>query len=293
MIVGVIGLGSIGMRHAKNLLAMGHEVYGMDSDIGKIGELIKLGGYNADGDKKPYLGINAMVIASPTHLHFAHAYGELRWPSSKPVLIEKPIGRSLVETQTLLDMAKDYDVQVMVGNNMRYHPVVKVVKERMWELGGHYTSAWFAIKQKNTKYTDPVVLNWGAHEVDLALYLLGKMSKVESAKCSQNEASMILRGAAGRQLVHVDLDYLTEPWERYFTIHGPDASIHADLENFVVHIFSRQGREIIAVEGSHEQTYVDEMEEFMRRVEGRPPDGIGATGEEGLSCLKLLLEAQK
>ena len=60
-----------------------------------------------------------------------------------------------------------------------------------------------------------------------------------------------------------------------------------------MHIFSRWGREVIAVEGSHEQTYVDEMKEFIRRVDGHSTDGIGATGEDGLRCLKLLLEAQK
>ena len=277
MIVGIIGLGSIGIRHAKNLLAMGHEVVFYDpakpDSLADEAECISLA--------------DAVVIASPSIAHSKHV--EMCAESGKPMLVEKPISVSMD------DWTRDAIANsiVMTANNCRYHPVVKVVKERMWELVGPYTSAWFVLKQRNTKYTDPVVLNWGAHEVDLALYLLGKMSKVESAKCSQNEASMILRGAAGRQLVHVNLDYLAEPWERCFTIHGPDASIHADLENFVVHIYSRQGREIIAVEGSHEQTYVDEMKEFIRRVDGKPSDGIGATGEEGLACLKLLLEAQK
>ena len=37
----------------------------------------------------------------------------------------------------------------------------------------------------------------------------------------------------------------------------------------------------------------DEMKEFIRRVNGEESDGIGATGEDGLACLELLLTAQK
>lgn len=270
MIIGVIGLGSIGMRHAKNLLAMGHEVYGYDPK--GAGEIKPMSDNCGDYD--------AVIIASPTNDH-ADAFDH--WGGT-PVFMEKPLSDKPWKNKV---------IPLMMGNNMRYHQVVKVVRERMAELG-EWESAWFHLAQRNTKYTDPVILNWGAHEVDLALYLLDRNLTVdkEITEVQHDDACVRLESANGRQ-VDIHLDYLTEPWERHFTIHCRNGSIHGDLENYTVHIFGPDGREIIAVEGSHDQTYVDEMKEFIRRVEGKPSDGIGATGEEGLVCLKLLLEAQK
>lgn len=278
MIVGLLGQGQIGMTHTKNALKLGHEVVFYDpakpSALADEGECISLA--------------DAIIIASPSSLHARHI--EMCAEAGKPMLVEKPISTSMD------DWTKDAIANslVMVANNCRYHPVVKVVKERMHELGGPYHGAWFRLHQEKKDAKDPVILNWGAHEADLALYLLDKKLTVMQghSKVEHDRAEFILRFQSG-PLVHMDLSY-HGPDDRCFTIHGPDASIHADLDNFTVHIFSRQGREIIAVEGSHEQTYVDEMKEFIKRVEsgGASTDGIGATGEDGLRCLKVLLEAQ-
>lgn len=288
MIIGIIGLGSIGMVHAKNLLAMGHTVGVYDPDM-KQQEL----DINSASDVGMLLfASDAVVIASPSELHQEHIAA--CWQAGKPVLVEKPIINATITgpfEATLANATKN-GLTVMCGNNMRYHPVVKVVKERMWELGGPYQGAWFRLHQEKQNAADPVILNWGAHEVDLALYLLDrKLKPLPAATIAHDHAEFTMRNHGG-PLVHFDLSY-HGPNDRCFTIHGPNASILADLDNFTVQVFSKEGREIIAVEGSHDQPYVDEMKEFIRRVEGHEPDGIGATGEEGLACLRLLLEAQK
>jgi len=279
MQIGILGLGSIGMVHAKNLRAMGHDIYTHDiADPTSHGlELME--------------DAEAIVIATPSDQHTIDMYCHFQ---SKHLFVEKPIGTSdqcAIDIKAMLAVSKKV---IMVANNCRYHPVVKVVKERMHELGGPYHGAWFRLHQEKKDAKDPVILNWGAHEVDLALYLLSKNLSVMPghSKVAHDHAEFIIRYGSG-SLVHIDLSY-HGPSDRCFAIHGPDASILGDLDNFTVHIFSRQGREIIAVEGSHEQTYVDEMKEFIKRVEsgGASTDGIGATGEDGLRCLKVLLEAQ-
>lgn len=290
MIVGIVGLGRMGLIHAKNLLEMGHTVSVYDPNMQQT-EL----DVNSASDIEMLSISDAVVIATATKLHAEH----IKACASKHMFVEKPIVETAEQALVLGAVWKnriDYAMHTpitMVGNNMRYHPVVKVVKERMRELGGKYNSAWFSLSQKKEKPRDHVVLNWGAHEVDLAHYLLdnGLEFWQQEAKVSEDSAAFFIRRASGPP-VHIHLDYNGDPSEhRYFTIHGNDASIHADIDNFVVHIFSRQGREIIAVEGSHEEAYRAEMTEFIRRVEGKEPDGIGATGEDGIRCLKVLLEA--
>jgi len=283
MIVGIIGLGRMGLIHAKNIVNLGHQYSYWDKN--------KPEGSSRDAVIEDS---DAVVIATPSSEHFSDIADCLF--KAKPVFVEKPIfgsGGSGSKWDAVCSLAKDQTV--MVGSNLRYHPVVKVVKERMHELGGTYNSAWFSLSQKKERPRDHVVLNWGSHEVDLALYLLNKGLEFWSheARVTEDNADFYIRRASGPP-VHIHLDYNGNPSEhRYFTIHGNDASIHADLDNFVVMIFSRHGQEVIAVEGSHEQTYRDEMAEFIRRVEGKEPDGIGATGADGLRCLKVLLEAQR
>ena len=278
--IGIIGFGSIGKVHAKTILKLGHQsvIYdpAVQGSLADIDECIALS--------------DAVVIATPTKDHFTSALRAVA--AKKHVFIEKPIGQSVLETGVMLADAQHFGLTVMCGNNMRYHPVVKVVKERMWELGGPYQGAWFLLHQEKQNAADPVILNWGAHEVDLALYLLDrKLTPAPGAVVTHDTAEFTLRFNSG-PLVHFNLSY-SGPNDRCFVIHGPNASIFASLDNFIVNVFSKAGREIIAVAGSHDQTYRDEMAEFLRRIDEPSTDGIGATGAEGLKCLELLLEVQK
>lgn len=298
MIVGVIGLGSIGMVHAKNLLAMGHEVIGWDPDQLR-GEMLVLAGGKLSPEEPPYKfetlhKCDAVVIAAPSDQHLSH----LRNSTSRkrPTFVEKPLagGEGFSDVSYAEKVLAEAKSLVMVAQNMRYHPVVKLAKEQV-DRRGPPQEAWFRILQKNTKYTDPVILNWGAHEVDMALYLVDKDLRFDVGDVTQDRAIFSLKSKQSHVGIH--LDYLSEPWVRDFALHWPEASLYADVQNFKMEIFQTEAgeivsREVIAVEGSHEQTYVDEMKEFIRRVEGHSSDGIGATGEDGLRCLKVLLEAQ-
>lgn len=279
MIIGLLGQGSIGLVHTKNAIKLGHEVVFYDPAIP-----------NSLADEAECISLaDAVVISSPSINHSKHI--EMCAEAGKPMLVEKPISTSMD------DWTKDAIANslVMVANNCRYHPVVKLAKEHIDRLGPP-SEAWFRILQKNTKYTDPVILNWGAHEVDMALYLVDKDLRFDVGDVTQDMAIFSLKSKQSHVGIH--LDYLSEPWVRDFALHWPDTSLYADVQNFKMEIFQTEAgeivsREIIAVEGSHEDSYKAEMAEFIRRVEGKPSDGVGATGEDGLRCLKVLLEAQK
>lgn len=285
--IGIIGLGSIGLRHAKSLLAMGHEVYGFDPDIERLGMLIKVGGINGDG-QNPYSGYDGYVVASPTHMHIEH----LQWciNAGHPVLVEKPIADQKIVIG---------NHPIMVGVNQRYHPCVQQAREWLKDgLIGAPRFATFSVLQYNKKYKDSVILNWGAHEVDLALYLLGG-AKVAQCKAEhkggiETVATIMLEHSSGVES-SICLDYLTKPQKRWFSIKGDQGAIACDLERFTasIAIYQNNISDVVSLPGSMDDTYVDEMQEFLRRIDGKKPDGIGATGEEGLACLKLLLEAQK
>ena len=67
----VIGLGRMGMIHAKNLLALGHNVYGYDPDDARCQKLEAIGGsliYDpvTDNGATSVKECDAIVISTPT-----------------------------------------------------------------------------------------------------------------------------------------------------------------------------------------------------------------------------------
>lgn len=265
----VIGLGSAGMRHAKNLLAMGHEVWGCDPDREAL-QRAKQSGVNIDGWEEKNDGV---IIAPPTNEHAKYLMGAIEH-FYMHTFVEKPIASKVDEVNYLLKIAKARKLVVMVGNNLRFNSAVRKAKEVI-DSGEIGRPIWASVclAQYNNKpdyLRDGVLLNWGAHEIDLARYLLGS-AKVASCSADDVVADLVLRHDNHHQ-THVHLDYLAKHEVRHTLIVG-------EKENYE---FS------IKVE---DKDYVDEMQAFIGLVNGKPvPEA--ATGEDGLEVLKLINAAQ-
>lgn len=292
MKIGVIGLGSIGLRHAKNLIAMGHEVYGFDFKAPPAEIAGLTWGYDRPED------LDAMVIATPSDDHLTDLFQCVE--DNQHILVEKPIGTELwadgKSLKAAITVAKKV---VMVGNNLRFHACVKKAKEWMPKIGIPLWAS-FTLAQYNDKpayLRDGVILNWGAHEVDLALYLLGE-AKVRSCVVGRGGeetiADMILLHANGCQTT-VHLDYLSKSEQRCFMITGTDGAIMCDLLRrttlFLLPGDLHTAKAMFQDQGNWDDDYIEEMKAFIDRINGK--ETLGATGAEGLACLELLLEARR
>lgn len=276
--IGVIGLGSIGMRHAKNLQVMGHRVVGHDPN-----ENIK--DFNNAHPENMLDRCDGIVIASPTYLHEEHIHECLL--AKKPFFVEKPLKDKLTDRGGI--------EATMVGYNLRFHSCVKQAKE--WidggmigaPLWGNFTVAQYS--NKSDYLRDGVILNW-SHEIDLALYLVGP-AQVRSCAAINREslADIILSHENGCQSV-VHLDYVTQPEIRQSIIVGSEASIIMDLVNRHAWLKGADGTIWDHLEGqdSWDENYVEEMECFVDRLDGK--ETLGCTGEEGLRALEICLQAK-
>ena len=283
MKIGVIGLGSIGGRHFKNLLDMGHTVYAYDTEP-KDG--IPTTGWRKEYAKK----LDAVVIASPTECHSNH----IADCAGTPTFVEKPLwgtNANAYLTEGDLQHIK------MVGYNLRFHPCVKRAKEWLDDgVIGKPLWANFTLGQRSIKppyLRDGVVLNW-SHEIDLALYLLGGWGSVVSSTRVDNGrdvlTDIIIRHDANLQSV-IHLDYLTEPEVRQSIIVGKRGTIIMDLVSH--NIWMRDQKGIVAHEEGNgwDQTYVDEMEAFLAQTRGEKT--LGCTAEEAIRVLQVCLEVRK
>ena len=139
----VVGGGSIGQRHVKNLLSVGASVGVVEPDPGRIGQLWALGklSYNITGpihtSVELALGFashhgdyfSGAIVAVPTHLHAECALPLLKL--GLPVLIEKPLAHTVESAELLRHYAK----QIRVGYTMRFHPAIQAIKEHLPEIG--------------------------------------------------------------------------------------------------------------------------------------------------------------
>lgn len=285
--IGIVGFGSIGTRHAYNALELGCKikVYDANPSVGRT----------VDTLDELLTTVDAVVIASPTAEHLAHMTSAVLL--GKPALVEKPIADKWADAVD--EVLAKATTPVMVGNNLRFHTCVKVAKGWLDEgLIGKIVHANFAILQKNGKPSymrDGVILNWGAHEVDLALYLIGAGSVTHCTARTEGGhdyiADIILAHQNGASST-IRLDYVTEPHQRFFVISGTKGSISCDLEGFTAELnVDHSHSEVVACEGSFDQTYKDEMQAFIDRIDGK--ETLGASGQDGLACLELLLEARR
>src|SRR5882672_3174651 len=170
MKVGIVGYGSIGQRHAANAFLLGHNVLVYDPASRR----------DVNFERNIYEICDAVVIATPTWVHIAGIRACIE--RGRHMLVEKPIATSMATLREILDFAESKKLVVMVGNNLRFNPCVQ--KAKLW-LGdvtvGKPLWAQFTCAQASTKplyLSDGVILNTGAHEVDMALHLLGPATVV-------------------------------------------------------------------------------------------------------------------
>lgn len=277
--IAVIGLGSIGSRHAKNLMILGHEVVGYDPQA-----IIAIPGVKVHS-RVPEA--DAYVIASPTPTHMMH-YLDLRLKWNNPhVFMEKPIAHAYDALMGDIDM---------VGFNLRFHACVLQAKE--WIDGGLIGKpqwATFCVAQRNTKadyLRDGVILNW-SHEIDLALHLLGP-AVVRACVADEKEtiADIALTHDNGCQTM-VHLDYLTKPEVRQSLVVGDKGQVIMDLAHRQCWLRDSHENAPMGFAGpdTFDSNYLDEMESFIARIDGQ--ETVGCTGAEGLAALKICLEAKR
>jgi len=277
MKIGCVGYGSIGRRHAENAEKLGHEVVVYDPALPE-GTRVKF-------ERNIYEDCDAVVVASPTMFHEQALRACVE--RGKHVLMEKPIAAQIGALPSLLATADEKGLVVMMGNNLRLHPCVQQVKQ--WLGAGEIGEplwANFICAHTTEKYTsDGVVLNTGAHEVDLALYLFGPARCVSAIEDSMY-ANFVLRHNSGVRSTFL-LDHATPHRIREFWIAGETKNIGVDLDARRMSL----GTEAKQAPGSYDNDYLNEMCAFIDRINGR--FAPGATGHDGLATLCTLLNVRK
>ena len=132
----IIGYGSIGQRHYKNLLKLGYKsVYVYDILKRKIRGLKTVNSLSLEILK----GFKIVLICNPTNLHIKTALKCAQ--AGCHLFIEKPLSNSLAGTKELEKICQKKKLVNMVACNMRFEPAINKIKSMLDKkfLGKVYT----------------------------------------------------------------------------------------------------------------------------------------------------------
>jgi predicted dehydrogenase len=132
--VGIIGVGYLGMQHARILS------YLEDAELKAVADLdlqkaMQIGNRHGVGYYQNYEDmldeIDAAVVATPTSEHFPISLSLLR--RGKPVLVEKPIAETVEQGEQLVAEASSNGLVFQVGHLERFNPAVEAVENLIRE----------------------------------------------------------------------------------------------------------------------------------------------------------------
>jgi predicted dehydrogenase len=311
MHVGVLGLGSIGMRHARNLIALGARVTGFDPDQARRRMLEQAGAVTTTERDTLLEVVEAVVVASPSHHHFDDLRDSIG--HGRHTFVEKPLAHRTTGIDEQLMAAANRGLVVFAGFNLRYHPVVAEAKrvldsgrlgKPLWArfVASSYLPDWRPGADYRRGYTADArtggVLFDDIHEFDLANYLLGP---ADVAACvarntgeleidAEDSADVILRHASGVQsALHVDYASLLR--QRSSEINCQRGALRLELIARELREVAPDGTVGVAtMPGSVSDDYIAEMQDFIdcAATRRRPR----CTGQEALEILRQVIDAR-
>lgn len=289
MKIGIIGLGSIGLRHARNAKALGADVIAFDPDADRRSLAQAIGAEVTDNEDHAFDAADAVVVCSPNKFHLDHLRRAVS--AGKHALVEKPLSHTMDGIYGVLDNARAKNLVVGVAMNLRFHPVSQAVKAiiESAEFGAplwarftmsSYLPDWRPHQDYRKGYTADVatggVLLDVIHEPDLAQFLLGPAEVITASAYNtglldiptEDCADIVLNHGTMRSSIH--MDYVSQYKRRFFEIQCANAFLHGDLNGRILKIIDNSGALIRDEKftGSYDDDYIQEMKNFMDAVAG-------------------------
>jgi UDP-N-acetylglucosamine 3-dehydrogenase len=173
--VGVIGVGSMGMNHARVYSELADLVAVSDASSEKVNGVTERFGCEGYTDMERMLDeadIHAVSIATPTVHHTDAALRCIE--AGLHVLIEKPIADTMENGEKILNAAASSDKVMAVGMVERHNPVVNFTKEVINKgiIGDTVTISSKRVSNYPARINDVgVITDLGVHDIDAIRYL--------------------------------------------------------------------------------------------------------------------------
>jgi predicted dehydrogenase len=314
----IIGCGSIGKRHIRNLVANGVvEILAFDiikdrrCDMESQFNLETVDTLEEAWEQKP----EVVLITTPTSTHVPLALQSAEHRCH--LFIEKPLSDRLDGVDELLETVQNRNLVTLVGCNMRFHPGLVRIKKSLEQglIGrvvaarvevGQYLPDWHPWEDYRQGYSARRDLGGGVildaiHELDYIGWMLGG---VESVAClaghlshleieTEDTAAILLRFASGA-IGEIHMDYVQCASSRTCHLIGDGGTIRWDYSSGEVRWYSAATREWQTFphpsDWDPNRMYLDEMKHFLKCLsgEGKPAQDVA----DAARTLRIALAAK-
>ncbi len=313
----VVGCGSIGLRHLRNLRALGcADLVAVDPDRASRDRAAAETGALPLADLASALeaGASVALVTTPTALHLAPALEAVR--AGADLFVEKPLAVSLAGLDELIGEAERRGTIALVACNLRFHPGLVQLRElaTAGAIGrvlsariefGSWLPGWRPTTDYRTGYAARRELGGGIvldaiHELDYARWLLGDVASVacfadhvSSLELDTEDVAAILLRFASGAIGEVHLDYLQRSYSRTCQLIGEEGTLRWDFTAGETLLFdAKTGRWQSFPDPPGWETnamYVAELEHFLACLayEAEPVQGLRA----GRRALEIALAA--
>ncbi|MBM3310728.1 MAG: Gfo/Idh/MocA family oxidoreductase [Candidatus Aminicenantes bacterium] len=289
--VGIIGVGYLGMQHARiaSYLEEADLKAVADIDFKKAFEIGNRHGVNYYQNYEDMLDeIDAGIVATPTSEHHAISMNLLR--NGKHVLVEKPITETVAQAEELVAAAKAQGLVLQVGHLERFNPAVEAVETIISDPRFLEVQRLGSFSARSLDVN--VVLDLMIHDLDIILALIkdevavirSSGIHVLSEKIDIANARLEFKSGCVATLT---ASRVHQGKVRKLRIFEPTSYYSIDYIDQEVKIFPLSGRQtdIKTMRIQKEEPLKKELQNFCACIaEGRAGK---VSGEEGLRALRL------
>ncbi len=324
----VCGIGSAGQRHYKNIVALGHTAAVFRSRTATNPFIASFLKAETDAGRPPKLFYgfgeairtfrpDAVVITTPNAFHM-----DLAIPAARAgchIFLEKPVSHTLAGAATLERIAKKKKLIVAVGYMLRFHPLLRQMKERFeaGEIGdalavrienAENIEDWHPWEDYKKTYapfkkTGGGVVLCFSHDLDYLYWFFGLPRSVAAAGGkmtplagdAEDMIEAVLTFPRG-MVASVHLDYWQRPRRRVFEIIGTRGKFVWDYYARTLSLVPRDAAQKSATIALPEnfdrnEMFVEEMRDFITAIESRSAPVTPLA--EGIAVLKLSVRLKK
>ncbi len=290
----IIGGGSIGTRHARNLISLGQKVRLIESYPLQAENLRQQGfAVYTDLDSAFAPEVDAVLVCSPTIHHLEHT--RLAVEHRKAVFVEKPISHTWEGVDALVEAAEKAGVASLVGFNMRFRDGFRRAKSLLEEgrLGkalaarancSYYLPHYHPDKDYRQRYQAQRKLGGGVvlddiHELDYLSVLFGRVKEVfayvdrlsDLAMDTEDFAAITLKHESG-VITQLQLDFLQHVYRRQLEITGSQATLTLDHNTGEIRVYGSADHQYQVLPQKMGVTvndmYMAEMQHFIQCLKG-------------------------
>jgi predicted dehydrogenase len=317
----IAGLGSIGRRHFRNLLALGESNLVLYRSHHSTLSDDELAGFPVETGLAAALAHrpDAVIVSNPTAMHMQVAIPAAQ--AGCHLFLEKPISHTVEGIHELQETVQRGGGQVLTGFQFRFHPGLQTIKRLLAEeaIGrpcsarahwGEYLPGWHPWEDYRQGYSARLDLGGGVvltlcHPLDYLRWLLGEVAalwaftgKLSDLELQVEDTAEIGLRFTGGAFGSLHLDYIQRPPAHWLEMVGTQGTLRWDNSSGAVQVYrsaTDQWDTYPAPDGfARNDLFLAQMRHFLAVARGECAPLCSL--DDGVQALKLALavsESQK